>query len=139
MRVWDFVVEPGKSKGWHRHELPYVIIPMTDGDIELEIRTDRRDRAAQREDRRTDLAGRRRGPRSSQRGKCDVSKHLGRDQTAITLVRPESQTNGISVSGWRSSWRNLENDTSARDCICLEASMRLSRFGQSHSRADLRA
>jgi beta-alanine degradation protein BauB len=36
VRVWDFVVEPGKSKGWHRHELPYVIIPMTDGDIELE-------------------------------------------------------------------------------------------------------
>lgn len=36
VRVWDFVVEPGKSKGWHRHEMPYVIIPMTDGDIELE-------------------------------------------------------------------------------------------------------
>jgi quercetin dioxygenase-like cupin family protein len=36
VRVWDFVVEPGKNKGWHRHDLPYVIIPMTDGDIELE-------------------------------------------------------------------------------------------------------
>jgi len=36
VRVWDFVVEPGKSKGWHRHDLPYVIIPMTDGEIELE-------------------------------------------------------------------------------------------------------
>ena len=36
VRVWDFVVEPGQSKGWHKHELPYVIIPMTDGDIELE-------------------------------------------------------------------------------------------------------
>src|SRR5438132_1605619 len=36
VRVWDFKVEPGKSKGWHRHELPYVIIPMTDGEIELE-------------------------------------------------------------------------------------------------------
>jgi quercetin dioxygenase-like cupin family protein len=35
VRVWDFVVDPGKSKGWHRHDLPYVIIPMTDGDIEL--------------------------------------------------------------------------------------------------------
>jgi len=34
--VWDFAVEPGKSKGWHRHELPYVIIPMTDGEIEIE-------------------------------------------------------------------------------------------------------
>ena len=36
IRVWDFVVEPGKSKGWHRHDLPYVIIPLTDGDIEIE-------------------------------------------------------------------------------------------------------
>lgn len=36
VRVWDFVVEPGQSKGWHKHELPYVIIPMTDGEIELE-------------------------------------------------------------------------------------------------------
>ena len=35
IRVWDFVVEPGKSKGWHRHALPYVIIPMTEGEIEL--------------------------------------------------------------------------------------------------------
>lgn len=36
VRVWDFVVEPGKSKGWHHHELPYVIIPMTEGEIEIE-------------------------------------------------------------------------------------------------------
>jgi len=36
VRVWDFVVEPGRSKGWHRHELPYVIIPMTEGQIEIE-------------------------------------------------------------------------------------------------------
>jgi quercetin dioxygenase-like cupin family protein len=36
VRVWDFVVEPGKSKGWHRHELSYVIIPITEGNIELE-------------------------------------------------------------------------------------------------------
>lgn len=36
VRVWDFVVEPGKSKGWHRHELPYVIISMTEGEIEIE-------------------------------------------------------------------------------------------------------
>jgi beta-alanine degradation protein BauB len=36
VRVWDFVVEPGRSKGWHRHDLPYLIIPMTDGDIEIE-------------------------------------------------------------------------------------------------------
>lgn len=36
VRIWDFVVEPGESKGWHRHELPYVIVPMTDGEIEIE-------------------------------------------------------------------------------------------------------
>jgi hypothetical protein len=36
VRVWDFVVEPNTSKGWHRHELPYVIIPMTDGEVEIE-------------------------------------------------------------------------------------------------------
>ena len=36
VRVWDFVVEAGRSKGWHRHELPYVIIPMTEGEIEIE-------------------------------------------------------------------------------------------------------
>ncbi|MET0278780.1 MAG: hypothetical protein ABW198_10660 [Pseudorhodoplanes sp.] len=36
VRVWDFVVEAGKSKGWHRHDLPYVIIPMTEGEIEIE-------------------------------------------------------------------------------------------------------
>ena len=36
VRVWDFTAEPGKSKGWHRHELPYVIIPMTEGQIEIE-------------------------------------------------------------------------------------------------------
>jgi quercetin dioxygenase-like cupin family protein len=40
VRVWDFVVEPGKSKGWHRHDLAYVIIPMTDGEIELESAID---------------------------------------------------------------------------------------------------
>ena len=67
VRVWDFVVEPGKSKGWHRHELPYVIIPMTEGDIELEVGADRGYRAPQGKDRRADLAGCRRGPRSAQR------------------------------------------------------------------------
>jgi quercetin dioxygenase-like cupin family protein len=36
VRVWELAVEPGKSKGWHRHELPYVIVPLTDGHIEIE-------------------------------------------------------------------------------------------------------
>jgi quercetin dioxygenase-like cupin family protein len=36
VRVWELAVEPGRSKGWHRHDLPYVIVPMTGGDIEIE-------------------------------------------------------------------------------------------------------
>ena len=36
VRVWELAVEPGKSKGWHRHDLPYVIVPITDGAIEIE-------------------------------------------------------------------------------------------------------
>jgi len=35
VRVWELAVEPGKSKGLHRHDLPYVIVPMTEGDIEI--------------------------------------------------------------------------------------------------------
>jgi hypothetical protein len=35
-RLNSHIRNAGKSKGWHRHELPYVIIPTTDGDIELE-------------------------------------------------------------------------------------------------------
>jgi quercetin dioxygenase-like cupin family protein len=36
VRIWALAVEPGKTKGWHRHGLPYVIVPMTDGKIEIE-------------------------------------------------------------------------------------------------------
>ena len=36
VRVWELAVAPGTSKGWHRHDLPYVIVPMTDGKIEIE-------------------------------------------------------------------------------------------------------
>ena len=35
VRVWELAVDPGKNKGVHRHDLPYVIVPMTDGDIEI--------------------------------------------------------------------------------------------------------
>src|SRR5918996_14751 len=31
VRVWELAVEPGKSKGLHRHDLPYVIVPLTEG------------------------------------------------------------------------------------------------------------
>ena len=36
VRVWELAVEPGKSKGLHRHDLPYVIVPLTEGKIEIE-------------------------------------------------------------------------------------------------------
>ena len=36
VRVWELAVEPGKSKGLHRHDLPYVIVPLTAGQIEIE-------------------------------------------------------------------------------------------------------
>ena len=35
VRVWELAVEGGKDKGMHRHDLPYVIVPMTEGDIEI--------------------------------------------------------------------------------------------------------
>jgi quercetin dioxygenase-like cupin family protein len=36
VRVWELAVEPGRSKGLHRHDLPYVIVPLTEGKIEIE-------------------------------------------------------------------------------------------------------
>jgi quercetin dioxygenase-like cupin family protein len=36
VRVWDMTVAPRGKKAWHTHELPYVIIPITGGKIELE-------------------------------------------------------------------------------------------------------
>src|SRR4051812_7802589 len=36
VRVWELAVEPGRNKGLHRHDLPYVIVPLTEGKIEIE-------------------------------------------------------------------------------------------------------
>jgi beta-alanine degradation protein BauB len=36
VRVWELAVAPGRSKGLHRHDLPYVIVPLTEGNIEIE-------------------------------------------------------------------------------------------------------
>src|SRR5262245_59013209 len=36
VRVWELSVEPGESSGLHRHDLPYVIVPLTGGTIEIE-------------------------------------------------------------------------------------------------------
>jgi quercetin dioxygenase-like cupin family protein len=36
VRVWAVIVEPGAKQPWHRHLLPYLIVPLTGGDIEIE-------------------------------------------------------------------------------------------------------
>jgi quercetin dioxygenase-like cupin family protein len=36
VRVWDMTVPADGKKAWHRHGLPYVIVPITGGKIELE-------------------------------------------------------------------------------------------------------
>ena len=35
IRVWSFAVAPGGIKRMHRHDLPYLIVPMTGGKVEL--------------------------------------------------------------------------------------------------------
>jgi beta-alanine degradation protein BauB len=35
IRVWSFSVPPGGIKRMHRHDLPYLIVPMTGGRVEL--------------------------------------------------------------------------------------------------------
>jgi quercetin dioxygenase-like cupin family protein len=32
---WDF--EPGAETGWHRHGMAYVVVPVTDGTLQLEL------------------------------------------------------------------------------------------------------
>ena len=34
-RVTEWRFAPGAATGWHRHELPYVITPLTDGELKL--------------------------------------------------------------------------------------------------------
>ena len=31
VRIWGVVLEPGGRQPWHRHDLPYVIVPLTAG------------------------------------------------------------------------------------------------------------
>ena len=35
VRVTEWRFAPGAATGWHRHELDYVVVPMTDGALEL--------------------------------------------------------------------------------------------------------
>lgn len=32
IRVWRLTLAPGGIQGWHRHELPYLVVPLTPGD-----------------------------------------------------------------------------------------------------------
>ena len=31
VRVWGVKLDPGERQAWHKHDLPYVIVPMTKG------------------------------------------------------------------------------------------------------------
>ncbi len=31
VRVWSVQLDPGERQAWHKHDLPYVIVPMTAG------------------------------------------------------------------------------------------------------------
>jgi quercetin dioxygenase-like cupin family protein len=32
IRVWGLTLQPGGIQGWHRHDLPYLVVPLTPGD-----------------------------------------------------------------------------------------------------------
>ena len=32
VRIWGLSLEPGEVQPWHRHDLPYIIVPLTAGD-----------------------------------------------------------------------------------------------------------
>ena len=36
VRIWAMNVPPGGHKAWHHHQLPYIIVAMTGGAIEIE-------------------------------------------------------------------------------------------------------
>jgi quercetin dioxygenase-like cupin family protein len=36
VRIWDMQVAPRGTKVWHHHTLPYVIVPITGGKVEIE-------------------------------------------------------------------------------------------------------
>ncbi len=35
VRVTEWRFAPGAATGWHRHELPYVVVPLTTGRLEI--------------------------------------------------------------------------------------------------------
>lgn len=39
VRVTEWRFAPGAATGWHRHELPYVVVPMTTGRLRIDTGT----------------------------------------------------------------------------------------------------
>ena len=37
IRVWSVALAPGGVQAWHRHDVPYLIVPLTDGSNEMEF------------------------------------------------------------------------------------------------------
>jgi quercetin dioxygenase-like cupin family protein len=35
IRVWHVALEPGVHQPWHRHDLPYLIVALADGTVEI--------------------------------------------------------------------------------------------------------
>lgn len=35
VRIWGLTLEPGERQAWHVHELPYIVIPLTEGKNEM--------------------------------------------------------------------------------------------------------
>jgi len=35
VRVWSLALDPGEVQTWHLHQLPYLVIPLTDGKNEM--------------------------------------------------------------------------------------------------------
>lgn len=31
VRIWSIKLDPGQRQPWHKHELPYIVVPLTDG------------------------------------------------------------------------------------------------------------
>lgn len=31
VRIWGLSLEPGEVQDWHRHEYPYIVVPLTEG------------------------------------------------------------------------------------------------------------
>ena len=98
VRVWELAVEPGTSKGWHRHDLPYVIVPMTDGKIEIESKDGHIVRPEGR-GRQGDLARPRRNPRSAQPRQRRLQERAGRDQTAAARRSRRSPATAKGMAG----------------------------------------